>query len=102
MQLGDTDNVRCATYMFRDDARIWWDRSRSAVNLAKLSWAGFKEVFYGKYFTADNQTRLAREFLELRQGSMSMDDYVKFERGRYFVPLIVGQPQEELWYFVED
>ncbi|KAG6490175.1 hypothetical protein ZIOFF_051460 [Zingiber officinale] len=47
---------------------------------------GFKEVFYGKYFTTDGRTRLAKEFLELQQGDMTVTEYVKkFERGQYFV-----------------
>ncbi|XP_073137238.1 uncharacterized protein [Henckelia pumila] len=46
--------------------------------------------------------RLAREFLEIRQGNMSIAEYVKkFERGRYFVPMISGDPAEELKHFTE-
>ncbi|XP_073130772.1 uncharacterized protein [Henckelia pumila] len=48
------------------------------------------------------RTRLAREFLELRQRSMSIAKYVKkFERGRYFVPMISSNAAEELKYFTE-
>ncbi|KAG6479301.1 hypothetical protein ZIOFF_062764 [Zingiber officinale] len=44
----------------------------------------------------------AREFLELRQGDMTVAEYVRrFERGRYFVPMITSQPVEELKYFTE-
>ncbi|KAG6507998.1 hypothetical protein ZIOFF_033353 [Zingiber officinale] len=47
-------------------------------------------------------TRLAREFLELRQGDLSVAEYVRrFERGRYFVPMITSQPVEELKHFTE-
>ncbi|XP_073132303.1 uncharacterized protein [Henckelia pumila] len=57
---------------------------------------------YGKYFTISTRTRLAKEFLELRQGSMSIADYVKnFERGRYFVPMISGNAAEELKHFTK-
>ncbi|XP_073133926.1 uncharacterized protein [Henckelia pumila] len=62
----------------------------------------FKDVFYGKYFTVSTRNRLAREFLEIRQGNMSIAEYVKkFERGRYFVPMISGDPAEELKHFTE-
>ncbi|KAG6472361.1 hypothetical protein ZIOFF_069821 [Zingiber officinale] len=102
MQLTDADKVRCAIFMLRDDARVWWEGARLTVDLTILTWADFKEVFYGKYFTVDNRTRLAREFLELRQGDMTVAEYVRrFERGRYFVPMITSQPVEELKHFTE-
>ncbi|XP_073120572.1 uncharacterized protein [Henckelia pumila] len=102
MQLTDADRVRCAIFMFRDDARVWWQGAHSAVDITMLTWNGFKDVFYGKYFTISTRTRLAREFLELRQGSMSIAEYVKkFEKGRYFVPMISGNAAEELKHFTE-
>ncbi|XP_073120163.1 uncharacterized protein [Henckelia pumila] len=102
MQITDADRLRCATYMFRDDARIWWNGAKAALNLTTLTWNGFKDVFYGKYFTVSTRNRLAREFLEIRQGNMSIAEYVKkFERGRYFVPMIFGDPAEELKHFTE-
>ncbi|XP_073121397.1 uncharacterized protein [Henckelia pumila] len=102
MQLTDADRVRCAIFKFRDDARVWWQGARSVVDMTTLTWNGFKDVFYGKYFTISTRTRLAREFLELRQGSMSIAEYVKnFERARYFVPMISGNAIEELKHFME-
>ncbi|XP_073138485.1 uncharacterized protein [Henckelia pumila] len=102
MQITDVDRLRCATYMFCDDARVWWNGAKAALNLTTLTWNGFNDVFYGKYFTVSNRNRLAREFLEIRQGNMSIAEYVKkFERGRYFVPMINGDPAEELKHFTE-
>ncbi|XP_073133691.1 uncharacterized protein [Henckelia pumila] len=102
MQITDADRLRCATYMFRDDARVWWNGAKAALNLTTLTWNGFKDVFYGKYFMVSTRNRLAREFLEIRQGNMSIAEYVKkFERGRYFVPMISGEPAEELKHFTE-
>ncbi|XP_042380066.1 uncharacterized protein LOC121972467 [Zingiber officinale] len=102
MQLTDANKVKCAIFMLRDDARVWWEGVRLTVDLATLTWTDFKEVFYGKYFTFDNRTRLAREFLELHQGDLTVAEYVKrFERGRYFVPMITSQLVEELKHFTE-
>ncbi|XP_073120538.1 uncharacterized protein [Henckelia pumila] len=102
MQLTHADCVRSAIFMFREDARVWWQGARSAVDMTTLTWNGFKDVFYRKYFTISTRTRLAREFLELRQGSMSIAEYVKkFERGRYFVPMISGNAAEDLKHFTE-
>ncbi|XP_042400914.1 uncharacterized protein LOC121990934 [Zingiber officinale] len=102
MQLADVDKIRCTIFMLQDDARVWWEGARLTLDLVTLTWADFKEVFYEKYFTVDNRTRLAREFLELRQGDMTVAEYVrKFERGRYFVPMIASQPIEELEHFTK-
>ncbi|XP_073149382.1 uncharacterized protein [Henckelia pumila] len=102
MQITDADRLRCATYMFCNDAHVWWNGAKAALNLTTLTWNGFKDVFYGKYFTVSTQTRLARDFLEIRQGNMSIAEYVKkFERGRYFVQMISGDPAEELKHFTE-
>ncbi|XP_073122217.1 uncharacterized protein [Henckelia pumila] len=102
MQLNDANRVKCAIFMFRDDSRVWWQGARSAVNLATLTWNGFMDVFYAKYFTISTRTRLDREFLEICQGSMSIAEYVKkFERRRYFAPMIAENPAEELKHFME-
>ncbi|XP_042396851.1 uncharacterized protein LOC121986998 [Zingiber officinale] len=102
MQLTDVDKVKCTIFMLRDDTRVWWEGARLTVDVATLTWADFKEVFYGKYFTTDNRTRLTREFLELCQGDLTVAEYVRrFKRGRYFVPMIASQSVEELKHFTE-
>ncbi|XP_073279530.1 uncharacterized protein [Primulina huaijiensis] len=57
MELQDADRVRCATYLLKDDARLWWEGALVSVNLQNLTWEGFKEVFYSKYFTDDSILR---------------------------------------------
>ncbi|XP_073130859.1 uncharacterized protein [Henckelia pumila] len=102
MQLTDADRVRCAIFMFRDDARVWWQGARSAMDMTTLTWNRFKDMFYEKYFTVSTRTKLAKEFLELRQGSMSIAEYVKkFESERYLVPMISENAAEELKHFME-
>ncbi|XP_075504414.1 uncharacterized protein LOC142541845 [Primulina tabacum] len=48
LDMGDADRVRCATYMFRDDASLWWEEVDHGFNLVTLTWARFKEIFYEK------------------------------------------------------
>ncbi|XP_073014542.1 uncharacterized protein [Primulina eburnea] len=81
-ELQDADRVRCATFLLTWDARLWWDSASVSVNLPTLTWNGFKEVFYSKYFTEEVRSRLTREFMMLRQGDNSVADFVrKFKRG---------------------
>lgn len=75
-------------------------RSGQGVNLDTLTWAQFKDIFYEKYFTADVRGRLNREFTSLRQGDMTVAEYIRrFYRGCHFVPLIANDAAEKLRHF---
>ncbi|XP_075521434.1 uncharacterized protein LOC142554655 [Primulina tabacum] len=63
MELEDVDRVRCATYLFGGDARLWWEGASVALDLATLSWTRFREVLFSKYFTDDVRSRL-RHFMD--------------------------------------
>ncbi|XP_073133602.1 uncharacterized protein [Henckelia pumila] len=81
MGVTDVDRVRCAIYMLKEDAALWWE---------------------GAYYTAEERGRLIREFMILRQGDKSVAEYVKqFERGCHFAPLIVNDKQERLRHFTD-
>ena len=41
-----------------------------------MTWAGFQELFIGKYFPETARHAKAQEFLELKQGTMTVMDYV--------------------------
>ena len=52
----------------------------------EATWAEFHEIFIGKYFPASAQHAKAREFLELKQGTMTVLEYVaKFTKLARFV-----------------
>ncbi|XP_075521483.1 uncharacterized protein LOC142554698 [Primulina tabacum] len=102
MELQDADRVRCATYLLKDDARLWWEGASVSVNLQTLMWEGFKEVFYSNYFTDKVRSRLTREFMMLRQGERSVVEFVKkFQQGCHFVSLIANDAREKLRHFMD-
>ena len=41
-----------------------------------MTWAEFQELFRGKYFPDTARHAKAKEFLELKQGAMTVMDYV--------------------------
>ena len=41
-----------------------------------MTWGEFRELFMGKFFPASSMHAKAREFLELKQGSMIVLEYV--------------------------
>ncbi|XP_073017878.1 uncharacterized protein [Primulina eburnea] len=102
MDMADADRVRCTIYLLKGDASLWWEGAERGVNMATLTWEGFKRVFYDKYFTSDVRSRLKREFMSLRQGDWTVAEFVqKFDRGCHFMPLIANDPAEKLRHFLD-
>ncbi|XP_075483692.1 uncharacterized protein LOC142523846 [Primulina tabacum] len=102
LQMRDDVRARCAIYMLRDDASLWWEGVAHAVDLATLTWDMFKELFYGKYFPADVRGRLTREFIILRQGDSSVAEFIrKFDMGFHFVLMIARVAVQKLRHFLD-
>ena len=55
---------------------MWWDWVKASRNLEKLTWEEFHEFFMGKYFPTFTRHAKAREFLELKQGTMTVLEYL--------------------------
>ena len=43
------DRVACATYLLRENARIWWQMASQTRDVTTLAWDGFKDLFSQKY-----------------------------------------------------
>ncbi|XP_073138668.1 uncharacterized protein [Henckelia pumila] len=101
MELGDADRVRCMTFLLKDDAALWFEGVEKTVDVTTLTWEEFKTLFYEKYFTAEVRAQMKKEFMSLRQGDLTVSEFVrKFERGCHFVPLIGNDKAEKLQHFV--
>ncbi|XP_073269234.1 uncharacterized protein [Primulina huaijiensis] len=101
-QMRDNDRARCAIYILRDDTSLWWEGATHAVDVATLTWARFREMFFGKYFPTDVRGRLTREFMSLRQGDLSVAEFIcKFDRGCHFVPMIARDAAQKLRHFLD-
>ena len=72
----DTTRVRLAAFQLEGEARVWWRWVRTSRDLEVMTWAEFQELFMGKYFPETARHAKAQEFLELKQGAMTMMDYV--------------------------
>ncbi|XP_075521462.1 uncharacterized protein LOC142554681 [Primulina tabacum] len=102
MDMADADRVRCTIYLLKGDASLWWEVAKGGVNLETLTWEDFKRVFYDKYFTSDVRSRLKRELTSLRQGDLSVAEFVqKIYRCCHFVPLIANDAVEKLRHFLD-
>ena len=72
----DKTKIRLAAFQLEGEARVWWRWVRTSRDLEVMTWAEFQELFMGKYFPETARHAKAQEFLELKQGAMTVMDYV--------------------------
>ena len=65
--------IRLAAFQLEGEAQIWWKWARTSRDLEAMTWAEFQELFMCTY---SPETAKAQEFLELKQGAMTVMDYV--------------------------
>ena len=72
----DAIRIRIATFRLESESKIWWDWVKVSRDPETMTWGEFRELFRGKFFPASARHSKAREFLELKQGSMTVLEYV--------------------------
>ena len=72
----DATRVRLAAFQLEGEAQVWWKWARTSRDFEAMTWAEFQELFMGKYFPDTTRHAKAQEFQELKQGAMSVMDYV--------------------------
>ena len=74
--ISDATRIRLATFWLEGESQVWWDWIKVSKDLETMTWEEFRELFMGKFFPASTRHAKAREFLELKQGSMTILEYV--------------------------
>ncbi|XP_073023627.1 uncharacterized protein [Primulina eburnea] len=101
LSYSDRDRISCAVFMLVKAARIWWNATKVGVDVSTLKWTEFTELFYDKYFPDALRARKVTEFLELRQGSMDVGEYIlKFEEGCLFAPYVASNDKDKGAHFI--
>ena len=72
----DTTRIRLAAFQLEGEAQVWWNWAKTSRDLEAMTWAEFQELFMGKYFPDTTRHAKAQEFLELKQGTMTVMEYV--------------------------
>ena len=72
----DTTRIRLAAFQLEGEAQVWWNWAKTSRDLEAMTWAEFQELLMGKYFPDTARHAKAQEFLELKQGTMTVMDYV--------------------------
>ena len=81
----DTTRIRLTAFQLEGEAQVWWNWAKTSRDLEAMTWAEFHDLFMGKYFSDTARHAKAQEFLELKQGTMTVLEYVaRFtELGRF-------------------
>ena len=71
-----TTRIRLAAFQLEGEAQVWWNWAKTSRDLEAMTWVEFQELFMGKYFPDTACHAKAQEFLELKQGTMTVIEYV--------------------------
>ena len=72
----DTNRIRLAAFQLEGEAQVWWKWANTSRDLEAMTWIEFQELFMGKYFPDTARHAKAQEFLELKQRTMTVMEYV--------------------------
>ena len=72
----DVTKIKLATFQLEGESQVWWDWVKASRNLEAMTWEEFRELFMGKFFPASSRHTKAQEFLQLKQGTMTVPEYV--------------------------
>ena len=90
MRVEGRDRVDCASYMLRNDARIWWEVVGQRRDTATMTWEEFKSIFNEKYYSVAVRAAKSDEFNNLTQCRLSVTEYALiFDRLAKFAPELV-------------
>lgn len=83
MGVSSKEKAELATYQLKDVAQVWYDhwKGQRPVGAGPVEWESFKEAFLDRFFPLELREAKMHEFINLRQGSMSVKEYaLKFTK----------------------
>ena len=72
----DTTRIRLATFQLESETQVWWNWAKTSRDLEAMTGEEFQELFMGKYFPDTARHEKAQVFLELKQGTTTVIEYV--------------------------
>lgn len=80
-RVAEAQKTSFATFMMKGEANYWWKANKGRAEEGIIPWDRFKELFLENYFSENTQQDMEVQFLELKQGSMSVAEYAaKFNK----------------------
>ena len=72
----DMTRIILDAFQLEGEAQVWWNWAKTSRDLEAMTWEEFQELFMGKYFSDTARHAKAQEFLELKQGTRTVIEYV--------------------------
>ena len=72
----DAAKIRLTAFELKGESQVLWGWVKTSRDLEAMTWAEFHGLFMSKYFPATVRHAKAQEFLELRQGTMTVMEYM--------------------------
>ena len=72
----DAAKIGLVAFQLEGESQVWWDWVKTSRDLEAMAWAEFHGLFMSKYFSVTARHTKAQEFLKLRQGTMSVMEYM--------------------------
>ena len=95
----DIEKAELASYQLKDVAQTWckmW-RDNRVLGEVPVTWELFKTAFLERFFPREMKEAKVEEFINLKQGSMTVREYsLKFVKlSRYVLPLVFDNKNDE-------
>ncbi|XP_065634544.1 uncharacterized protein LOC136069694 [Quercus suber] len=107
LECTNTQKVMYATFSLQGLAKRWWFSTEQLLRMelgrdAPITWEKFKEFFNGTYFPDVVRTRKAKEFSDLVQRAMTVEEYAaKFVELSHFAPYLILDESKKVKKFQE-
>ena len=72
----DAAKIRLVAFQLEGKSQVWWDWVKTSRDLEAMTWAKFHGLFTSKYFPTTARHSKSQEFLELKQRTMTVKEYV--------------------------
>src|SRR5687767_5621690 len=102
MGVTSEEKAELAAYQLKGVAQIWFEQWRELRGVDALpSWDEFKAAFLDHFFPLELREAKMREFLNLRQGNMSVREYsLKFTKLYKYASTIIANPRAKMSQFM--
>ncbi|KAJ0985550.1 hypothetical protein J5N97_003906 [Dioscorea zingiberensis] len=101
MECTEEEKLRFATYMLQGSAYNWWKGEvRVSEGRNFDTWDQLRTAFFSKYFPRSKVLELERQFLRLKQGTMTVDEYeMEFDKLSRFAAKFVDDDESRAHRF---
>ncbi|XP_015167771.1 uncharacterized protein [Solanum tuberosum] len=103
MGVTSIEKAKLTGYQLKDVAQVWftqWKDNR-AIRAGHITWEVFKKAFLDRFFPREKREAKVEEFINLRQGGMSVQEYsLKFTKLFKYASSLVSNPRDEMSRFV--